>query len=159
MKTKLLRKVLIAIDYNASAENVAETGYYLAKIIGAEVFLLHVVANYEHYAPKSHIKIMGFAGYSVLKNSGSNIDLNNIALLFLENSKKHLQDETIQTLVETGDFADTIIKVAKDINAEIIVLGANNQKKLLSSVTQNVLNHSLIPVLVIPNETNNSMKM
>ena len=37
-----MRKVLIALDYDPSAQIVAETGFSFAKTMGAAVTLLHV---------------------------------------------------------------------------------------------------------------------
>jgi len=42
MKTKTMKKVLIALDYNPTAKKVAEAGYAMAKAMNADIFLLHV---------------------------------------------------------------------------------------------------------------------
>ncbi|MFA5817207.1 MAG: universal stress protein, partial [Bacteroidales bacterium] len=53
-----------------------------------------------------------------------------------------------------GDFADAILKAAKDLDADIIVIGSHSQKWLekivMGSVTEKVLNHTTIPLFVIP---------
>lgn len=46
MKTAKLKRVLIALDYDASAQKVAEKGYLLAKTMGAKTILLHVINDY-----------------------------------------------------------------------------------------------------------------
>jgi nucleotide-binding universal stress UspA family protein len=43
-----MKKILIALDYNPTAQQVAETGYKLAKSMNAKVLLLHVVADYTY---------------------------------------------------------------------------------------------------------------
>ena len=45
MKTFKMKKVLIALDYDPTAQKVAETGFSLAKTMGAEVILLHVISD------------------------------------------------------------------------------------------------------------------
>jgi nucleotide-binding universal stress UspA family protein len=50
MKTNKLKKVLIALDYDPTAQKVAETGYSLAKTMGAEVILLHVISDPVYYS-------------------------------------------------------------------------------------------------------------
>ena len=40
-----MKKVLIAIDYDPSAQKVAEAGYAMAMAMGANILLLHVIAE------------------------------------------------------------------------------------------------------------------
>ena len=72
----------------------------------------------------------------------------------MDTSKRHLNDETIQTFVKTGNFGETIIDTARELKADIIVLGTHSrrglEKILVGSVAENVLHHSLIPLFIIP---------
>ena len=45
-----MKKVLIALDYNPTAKKVAEAGYDMAKAMGAEITLLHVMVSPGMYA-------------------------------------------------------------------------------------------------------------
>jgi nucleotide-binding universal stress UspA family protein len=73
---------------------------------------------------------------------------------YLDKIKRHLEDESIQTIVKEGDFADSILKAAKEVHADIIVLGSHSQKWLekvvMGSVTNKVLNHTHIPLYIVP---------
>jgi len=62
MKTKV-SKVLIAMDYNPTAQKVAETGYSLAKSMNAEITLLHVISDPVYYYSVEYSPIMGFNGF------------------------------------------------------------------------------------------------
>lgn len=151
-----MNKVLIALDYDPTAQKIAEAGYSLAKSMGAEVFLLHVISDPVYYASRDYSPIMGFNGYmdmgSILKDSKEG--LHDASNRFLDKTKKHLADETIQTLVKEGDFAEAILKAAKEIHADVIVLGTHSQKWLekivMGSVTEKVLNHTSVPLFIIP---------
>lgn len=151
-----MKKVLIALDYDPTAQKVAETGYSLAKTLGAEVFLLHVISDPVYYASRDYSPIMGFNGYmdmgSIQKDSMEG--LKEATEHFLHKTKKHLADENIQTVVREGDFADAILKAAKDLHADIIVIGSHSQKWLekivMGSVTAKVLNHTTIPLFIVP---------
>lgn len=44
-----MKNILIAIDDNPSAEKVAETGYTLARAMGAEATLVHVITETSPY--------------------------------------------------------------------------------------------------------------
>jgi nucleotide-binding universal stress UspA family protein len=73
---------------------------------------------------------------------------------FLDQSKQHLGDVTIQTIVKEGDFAEAILNTAKEMDADIIVMGSHSRKWLeniiMGSVTEKVLNHTSIPLFIIP---------
>ena len=149
-----MKQVLIALDYNPSAEKVAETGHRLAKSMDAEVVLLHVVSDFKYYASLNYSPIMGFDSFSnVIETEGSG-ELKRIAQNYLDSTKKHLDDPTIKTSVKSGDFARTIMDTAKELGADIIVMGTHSrrgiEKILLGSVAENVLNHSTIPLFIIP---------
>ena len=59
MKTNELKKVLIALDYDKSAQKVAAAGYEMAKAMNAEVVLLHVISDPVYYASVEYSPIMG----------------------------------------------------------------------------------------------------
>lgn len=151
-----MKKVLIALDYDPSAEKIAETGFALAKSMGAETILLHVVADAVYYSSRSYSPIMGFTGYmeTGLQESGKVDDLVKASAHFLDQSKQHLADANIKTLVKEGDFAETILATAKDLDADVIVVGSHSQKWLdeilAGSVTKKLLHHTTIPLFIIP---------
>jgi len=158
MKTSKMKKVLIALDYNPTAQKVAEVGFSLAKAMDAEIVLLHVISDPVNYTSTGHITIMGFAGYVDTETGVMQVDsvdaLKKASISFLEKSKLHLGDENIQTMVEEGDSADSILKAAKSIHADVIVMGSHSRKWLenilMGSVTEKVLHHTSIPLFIIP---------
>jgi nucleotide-binding universal stress UspA family protein len=161
MKTIKMKKVLIALDYNPTAQKVAESGFSLAKTIGAEITLLHVISDPVDYSSTEYSPIMGFIGF----RDQSQLQLDSVDVLkkvsqqFLDKSKHHLGDKNIKTLVEEGNFAESILKTAKDLHADIIVMGTHSRKWLenivMGSVTEKVLNHTSIPVFIIPTKKHN----
>ena len=161
MKTKKMQKVLIALDYNPTAKKVAESGFSLAKSLGAEVILLHVITDPVYYSSPEYSPITGFTGFLAEGPMQLNSDdaLKNVSQQFLEKIKHHLGDNTIQALVEKGDYAESILKTAKDLQADIIVMGTHSRKWLenivMGSVTEKVLNHTTIPLFIIPTKKHN----
>ncbi|MEI7596135.1 MAG: universal stress protein [Bacteroidota bacterium] len=159
MKTTSIKKVLIALDYDPTAEKVAEFGYSLASNVGAEIIIMHVVSLRATYSSLGHITVMGFAGHTEIDpNTDSNIVLNKVAHNFLEKAKQHLNDTTIKTFIADGDTAEAIVRTSKDINADIIVLGSHSKRWLeniiIGSVAEEVLHLSKIPVYIIPTKKN-----
>ena len=154
-----MKKVLIALDYAPTAQKVAETGFSLARSLGAEILLLHVMADVTYYSVIEHAQIMGTMGFTKteldhLFDGG----LRKAMKQFLERSKQQLGDENIQTLVKEGDFAESIIKTGKDFHADFIVMGTHSRNWvdsiILGSVTKKVLSHASIPLFIIPIKKN-----
>jgi nucleotide-binding universal stress UspA family protein len=149
-----MKNILIALDYDPTAKKIAETGDVLAKSMNAQVILLHVIYDASYYSSLDYSPIMGFSGFNAISLDNATEDLKTHAEHFLYKSKKHLADESIKTVVTEGDTADAILKTAKEINADVIVMGSHSRrwldKILMGSITEEVLNRTLIPLLIIP---------
>jgi len=156
MKTNSLKKVLIAIDYDPTAQKIAESGYELAKALNAEITLLHVVVDAMCYTSMQYTPIMGFEGFNDFANSQlfDNESIKTLSLKFLDKIKHHLGDDAIKTIVAEGDFAETIKLIAKSIHTDIIVIGSHSRSWLentvMGSVTESVLHNTTIPLFIIP---------
>jgi nucleotide-binding universal stress UspA family protein len=150
------RKVLIALDYDNSAKKVADAGFTLASSMGATVTLMHVVADPVYYSNTEYSPITGFTGFTILDPliSPDIEGLKKATLEYLEKFKQNLGDETIETIVGDGDSAEAILKTAKKIHADVIVIGSHSQKwlenVLLGSITEKVLRNSTIPLFIVP---------
>jgi nucleotide-binding universal stress UspA family protein len=156
MKTHKMDKVLIALDYDPTAQKVAEIGFSMAATMHAEVILLHVISDPVYYSSVEYSPIMGLNdSLGVDPLQFDSIDrLKNVSRLFLDKTKQHLGDDTIQTLVKEGDFAESILTAAKELHADIIVMGSHSRKWLekivMGSVTEKVLRSTAIPLFIIP---------
>lgn len=154
-----MKKILIALDYFSTAQQIADDGFALAKSMNAEVVLLHVVTDPVYYSSTAYSPIMGFGSYSDIDLMQLDIDdgLRKASHDFLDETKNHLDSTSIQTMVEEGDVAESILSAAKKINADLIVMGSHSRKWLeeviMGSVTAKVLNHTAIPVFIIPVKT------
>jgi len=156
MKANKMKKVLIALDYDPTARKVAEEGYSLAKTMGAKVMLLHVIADATYYSALEYSPPTGFLGFNYtdalhLLDEGG---LEKATKHFLDKFKSHLGDETIKTLIKEGDFAEAILKTAKDLHVDVIVLGSHSRRWLeeilMGSVTEKVLHHTSVPLFIVP---------
>ena len=145
MKKDKITKVLIALDYDVTSKKVAGEGYLLAKSMGAETILLHVISELPVYYSESNytheykVDLLG--------------DLKVTTQAFLDKAKKQLGDEAIQTVLKEGEIADTILKTAKEMDVDIIVVGSHSRKwleNIIGSQAEDVLTNSLIPVLIVP---------
>jgi nucleotide-binding universal stress UspA family protein len=151
-----MKKVLIAIDYSATSQQVAEAGYNLANSMNAQVVLLHVITEPIFYSMAEFMPIMGFAGYadtgiSMLNNKNV---MKNVSQDYLEHVKSLLHDPSILAYVKEGDFPKVIVDFAQEINADLIVLGSHIyhflEDILMGSVAEKVLHYTQTPLFIIP---------
>lgn len=160
MKEFKVSSVLIAVDYDPSAEMITETGYSIAKSSGAKVTLLHVIANTKYYSSLAYSPITGFLG-STSADFQDLVDTNGLIAAtkdYLERTRKYLGDDTIEIIVKEGDTADIILKTAKQVYADLIVVGSHSrgriEKALVGSVTEEILNKSTVPLFIVPIKSN-----
>lgn len=152
-----MKNVIIALDYNSSSQQLAKEGYTLAKSLGAEVYLLHVLADPGYYYSREYSPITGFSAFSELEMSGAAItitELKKAAQEFLDKCKTDLGDPAIKTILKEDDAAKGILEAAHEENADIIVMGTHGRKGwdkiLMGSVAEQVLHRSDIPLFIVP---------
>ena len=151
-----MKNILIALDYDPTAQKVAEFGFSLAGNKDAAITLLHVIADPSYYASTVYDPIMGFGGYMNMDLMRPDImdELKKTSLNFLEKSKHHLGDDAIKTMVREGSIGASILDVAKEINADTIVMGSHSRRWLenivMGSITEYVLHRTAIPLFIIP---------
>ena len=148
-----MKKVLIAIDYNPGAQNVADAGYAYAKRINAKISIVHSITE-TSYDSMEYRPIMGFTGFSA-DGLFSNIEeRKNEASNFLKAVLQYLGDKDIKTQVLEGKAAYAILEYAVEWKADLIVMGSQNhngfEKLLMGNVVSSVLKDSAIPVLIVP---------
>ena len=146
MKANNMKKVLIALDYDPTAKKVAEVGFAMAKAMGAEITLIHVIVDLVTYSlTYLNMGPLQLDSVDELKQASQN---------FLDKVKRHLGDDTILTVIKEGEFADIILETAKELDADIIVMGSHSTKwlenVLIGSVTEEVLRKTTIPMFIIP---------
>jgi len=149
-----MKKIIIALDYNPSAQKVAEKGYEIAKALHAEITLVHVIADVSYYGV-AYSPIMGYQGSFTEEAIGLATDIKKEAKQFLSASVKHLGDETVKTKVlEDDDTENAIIHYSVQHKADLIIMGSHSHKGLskifATDTAAHVLKHSPIPLLIIP---------
>jgi nucleotide-binding universal stress UspA family protein len=150
-----MKKVLVALDYDQSAQMVAESGYTLARSMGASVVLLHVIDEFNFYSTE-YSPIMGFSDFSsaVTPRLIETGKIREVSQKFLDSIKDHLADDTIDTVIGEGETADAILRTANEAHCDLIVMGTHSRKGidkiLMGSVAEKVMHNSLKPLFIIP---------
>ena len=146
MKTIKINKVLIAMDYDETSQKVAEAGFSLATAMNAETILMHVISEQPVY----------YSAYTYMRELRVDVlgDLKKTTQNFLNKAKKHLGDESINTILKEGEIGDSILNTAREIKADVIVMGSHSRKWLeniiLGSEAEKVLKMTTIPLFIVP---------
>ncbi len=146
-----LQKILVAYDGSEFAKAALDLAIEIGKSAGAQIMAVKV------YDTLTLTMIYSMA------ESGSGLRLAE-KLAELDESEKKILDDAKSTaalkgmeigteLLSGGNIADTIIKYAKENNADMIVAGTLGHgllgELLMGSVTRNLISLSQIPVLVV----------
>lgn len=138
------RKILIAVDESAFAARAADVGLELARSLGAEVALIHVVdPSVDAYAPEGGIPASELI--ALAQQDGRR-------LVAAFSQRASLQPPPLE-FIHIGKSATEIVKAAKDWPADLIVIGSHGRggvkRLLLGSVAEAVMRHAACPVLVV----------
>ncbi len=146
----MYRNILIPTDGSELAAKAVEHGLALAKSVGAKVTALTVEAPFNVYdVPASKTRQMSeaFAQHAAHIKQHATKVLNHIA------DAAKVAGVPIQTVQLEHDHPhEAIISTAKDRGCDIIVMASHGRSGisavLLGSVTNKVLTHAKIPILV-----------
>ena len=141
------RRILIAVDGSPIAAHAADVGIELARSLGGEVALIHVVDPAQNWAPES-----GVPAAELIKLA----EQDRKRLLADLRRRATLQAPPLE-FVQVGKPATEIVKAAKDWPADIIVIASHGRggisRVLLGSVAEGVMRHASCPVLVVRAQT------
>ena len=140
-----MKKILVPTDFSGTSRNAEDYAVSLAKVLNAEVQLLHV---YRDILPAT----VGPEPWTVtVSETGvENEKLINKEIAYLK--AKH--GVAVKADVESGSKVKTISAVAKTNDADLIVMGLRGGKRnrILGSTVLNTIRKSKLPVLVVSKE-------
>ncbi len=148
-----MKKICIALDYNPTAEKIAETGYAYAKALGAEIALVHVISDVAYYA-RDYEPFMGYESSFNPASVKVAAELVRVADNFLITIAEHLGGSDIRTEVLEGGTANTILDYCNENDVDLLVMGTHShsvlENILMGSTAVKVVRHAKIPLLVVP---------
>jgi nucleotide-binding universal stress UspA family protein len=138
-----MKKIVIAVDNDPSSEKIALNGFQLALQLNAEIALLSVV-DLTDLITEGAVTPKEFADITIndyKKNQQMLVDT-------------VFKEYKVKTFVEEGNPYEVILKVAKEWDADMIVLGTHGRTGfshlIMGSVAEKIVRHSEIPVLIVP---------
>lgn len=137
-----MKKVMIAVDGGVLSEKTAEKGYELARAMGAMVALVYVVD------PSGGMGDSGISDKEWVEQARQE------GRYMLERLKREAGDENAWTFVEAGSAARTILRLAAEWEADVLVISTHGRRgvshMLMGSVAEHIIRHAEVPVLVVP---------
>ena len=143
-----MKKILLPTDFSSCANNALDFAVQSAKILKAELTVIHV---------------FDMAGYVYPETVGADLEYRQSLLNEVETKLQTLKDEverregvTVFTSVYEGAITAGILQFAVDQRIDFIVMGTSGasgiKEKLIGSETAKVIGKSKVPVLAIPFE-------
>lgn len=145
--TLSIRHILVALDFSDSSMNALDTAIAMAKRHNARITLVHVIDNTSFVVGEGG-KILPVREIEELRESGCQAMKRLI--------QNQVSDAGIQCIrrSEFGSVASTVITIAKEESADVIVMGTHGasgiHKFFVGSNTYCIIKNSPIPVLVVP---------
>jgi nucleotide-binding universal stress UspA family protein len=149
-----IKKILIPVDFTDISETAAMQAAKMAKLLDAEVYLLHVIPSNGHY---SALNLEKPTAASVVKN------IESMVAAKMDDFQKRIQDHSglkVKTAINTGNIVNKIIDFAHKEHIDQIIMGTHGasgyKEMFIGSNAQRVVTLSEIPVLTMLNSTHES---
>ena len=155
--------VLVPVDFSDYSWQACQFAFSFANIFSVPVVLLHSInMDYDSHSILSSFLDFDKAGIDdELQNSIDEAKVNFQKLTEKINAEvkaERLPNVQFSTEIKRGVPEDEIIDLANEIKPSLIVMGTRGQNRkdaeLVGSVTAEVIEHTRIPVLAIPENTN-----
>jgi nucleotide-binding universal stress UspA family protein len=142
-----VEKIMIATDGSICSRLAANKGIEVARLSGGTVYAVYVVSTYysssidvDFYREKVHeaLKKDGEHAVKKIKEMGERVRVN------------------VETILLEGHPVDKLIQYAEEEGMDIVVIGTLGRtgldRLILGSVSENLIRHSKVPVLVVSDE-------
>ena len=145
------RKILVAVDGSAASAKGLREALRLAKAEGARLFILHVVDEYPAFAALDGM-MAGAPGADLvpaLREGGKRV----LAKAQAVAAKQNVKAKAILREMLSGPAAYPIVREAKKVGANLIVLGTHGRRGVrhlvLGSDAEQVVRTAPLPVLLV----------
>jgi nucleotide-binding universal stress UspA family protein len=136
---KLLKSILVAIDFTESSENILKNSISFAKTFKSKITLIHILPD-------------------DIINEKVNLLVKKAATTKLKETNDSIINEGLETgtpILEFGNYFDKIVSASDKINVNLIIVGSGNKLKgdafQLGSTAEKIIRKSNKPVFVVKN--------
>ncbi len=147
MPNRRYKKILVPLDGSELAEIALDDALDMAELNEAEVTLLQVISPIDHV-------IVASTGYPIYVDE--QLDYNKTAALtYLSDlsTRWDVGDVPLQTVVQVGPVAETIVDYASQQDIDLVVMGTHGRSGIsrwvYGSIAERVLQAASVPVLLV----------
>ena len=154
----MFEKILVPLDGSEHSSRALDIAVQVARKFGSTVMLIHVysiTAGTIMMPEPTTLSPPGVPVVSSVEISKMTETAKKVGQRILEDGEQKAKAENvpIEKILEEGHVVQEIIRVAKEKNCDLIVIGARGvshiRELLLGSVTDGVIHHASCPVLVV----------
>ena len=158
-----MKNILVAIDFSQFTDAVLAEAVRLSSALNTKLWILHVASNESQTLVFEPTQFTGFSPDMITPGdvqlardiSADEIKREHAELLTIS-SKLRNDGVEAQTLLLKGDPARLILEKAKELEAEMIILGSHGHgrlhKALLGSVSESIIRHAECKILIVPSQ-------
>jgi len=143
----MFKHILVPVDGSSTAQLAAEKAIGLAKAFGSRVSTIFVIDPYPFTGIGTDFAY-GQTEYLSAATAEANAAIKSIKVVF-EQAGVNIQT----SVIESNNAWRGVVEAAESMQADLIVMGSHGrsglEKLVLGSVTQAVLSHTKLPVLVV----------
>ena len=145
----MFKKILVPIDGSKASRLGLWEGIKLAKDQGATLYLFHVLEEEIMFQERSARGLIANAYLKVVHDGGKKLIANAQAMA----KKVHVPTKAFTDESLAGGTADLIVKQAKKLKADLIVIGTHGRRGIrrlvMGSDAEAVVRNSPIPVMLV----------
>jgi nucleotide-binding universal stress UspA family protein len=145
-----MTRILVATDGSEGAERAVDYAAQRAKADGAELLIVNVIGGYG-------LPDKLFRAFTQAQQVWLNELLESFSAEMLAKAQERARNIGVSTILlesRSGDVAQTLIEIAQEKQADIIIVGKRGAGRvgglLLGSVSQKLTQLSPLPVTVVP---------
>lgn len=139
----LPKTILVATDFSECAEQALDYAVALAGKLDAKIHLLNVIGIPAMGIPEVGVAVTNTLIESTVQTHQTELD----------ELARRPASVNVQTVLRTGDARDVILDVAREIGADLIVMGTHGRRgvrrALIGSIAESVVRTAPCPVLTI----------
>jgi nucleotide-binding universal stress UspA family protein len=140
------KRILVPVDFSDASERALSAALGLASDLGAEIKVVHIHQVQTQYMIEGGLYAPELDEEELMEKREKELDN------FIET---HKGDMNIAREVRAGIPETEILEIAKEFQADLIVMGTHGRTGLshllMGSVTENVLRHTNVPILSVRN--------
>ena len=146
----MYKKILCAIDLKRKADKAFEKAVQLAHQFNSEIVLLNINDDFQ----TKEEMVMSRVDVGIINEKYRKIAID--AKLQLQTLTENLETEDIDisVMLRKGKPGEVIVKVSKEIESDLIVLGTNGKDSIkdyfLGTTASYVVEHSTVTTLTVP---------